>query len=195
MTREEAKQILGEGATEEQVSNLLNSYHISMKTKEEELKQAREIIQKYSDYDSIKTQLDEINKAKMTEQEQIAAAKKEAEKNLNESKIILNKAKAKEILSGFDIEEDLVNSLVSSDEDLTLKNANLLKTKMESFKDTITKQVQEQITKLDVIPGPSNVKQDSDEMTKEKFDKMSMTEQKQWKDANINKYHEFYPQK
>ena len=33
MTRDEAKKILGEGATEEQVTNLLNSFHSAEKTK------------------------------------------------------------------------------------------------------------------------------------------------------------------
>lgn len=177
MTREEAKKILGENATEEQVSNLLNSYHNSMKTKEAELKQAQETLAKYSDYDALKNQLDEINKAKMTEQEKLEADKKNAEENLKQSRIILNKAKAKEVLSGYDIDDELINSLVNDDETLTLKNANLLKTKMDTFKDSVTKEVQAQITSLDVKPNPTNIPQKDDIMTLDKFSNLSAEEQ------------------
>ena len=45
---------------------------------------------KYSDYEQIKSQLDAINKEKMTEQERIAKDKEETEKNLRES-LIKNK--------------------------------------------------------------------------------------------------------
>lgn len=186
MTREEAKKILGENATEEQVSNLLNSYHNSMKTKEAELKQAQETLAKYSDYDALKTQLDEINKAKMTEQEKLEADKKTAEENLKQSRIILNKAKAKEVLSGYDIDDELINSLVNDDETLTLKNANLLKTKMDTFKDSVTKEVQSQITSLDVKPTPTNIPQKDDAMTLDKFSNLSAEEQ--------NKFIEEHPE-
>ena len=37
---------------------------------------------KYRDYDSIKKQLDDINKANMTEQEKLEEQKKEIEKNI-----------------------------------------------------------------------------------------------------------------
>lgn len=186
MTREEAKKILGENATEEQVSNLLNSYHNSMKTKEAELKQAQEMLAKYSDYDALKNQLDEINKAKMTEQEKLEADKKTAEENLKQSRIILNKAKAKEVLSGYDIDDELINSLVNDDETLTLKNANLLKTKMDTFKDSVTKEVQSQITSLDVKPTPTNIPQKDDAMTLDKFNNLSAEEQ--------NKFIEEHPE-
>lgn len=186
MTREEAKKILGENATEEQVSNLLNSYHNSMKTKEAELKQAQETLAKYSDYDALKNQLDEINKAKMTEQEKLEADKKTAEENLKQSRIILNKAKAKEVLSGYDIDDELINSLVNDDETLTLKNANLLKTKMDTFKDSVTKEVQSQITSLDVKPTPTNIPQKDDAMTLDKFSNLSAEEQ--------NKFMEEHPE-
>ena len=186
MTREEAKKILGENATEEQVSNLLNSYHNSMKTKEAELKQAQEMLAKYSDYDALKNQLDEINKAKMTEQEKLEADKKTAEENLKQSRIILNKAKAKEVLSGYDIDDELINSLVNDDETLTLKNANLLKTKMDTFKDSVTKEVQSQITSLDVKPTPTNIPQKDDAMTLDKFNNLSADEQ--------NKFIEEHPE-
>ena len=53
----------------------------------------------------------------------------------------------------------------------------------------------EELTKLDVKPNPTNVPTGEPVMTKEKFDAMTMVQQKAWKDANIDKYREWYPQK
>ena len=122
----------------------------------------------------------------MTEQEKLEADKKTAEENLKQSRIILNKAKAKEVLSGYDIDDELINSLVNDDETLTLKNANLLKTKMDTFKDSVTKEVQSQITSLDVKPTPTNIPQKDDAMTLDKFNNLSAEEQ--------NKFIEEHPE-
>ena len=71
MTREEARKILGEGATEEQINDLLTNYHVEESSKIKELEAKINTLQtdnsKYSDYDVIKKQLDDINKANMTE--------------------------------------------------------------------------------------------------------------------------------
>ena len=79
MTRDEAKKILGEGATEEVISNFLNNYHIEESAKVKDLEaKVNNLTQensKYSDYDSIKKQLDDINKANMSEQEKLEAQK------------------------------------------------------------------------------------------------------------------------
>ncbi len=75
MTREDARKILGEDATEEQITNLLNNYHIQESSKVKELEKQinslNEQNSKYSDYDEIKSKLDEINKANMSEQEKL----------------------------------------------------------------------------------------------------------------------------
>ena len=192
MTREDARKILGEEATEEQISNLLNNVHNSLKTKEDEIKTLREKVDSQGDYDSIKAQLDEINKAKMSEEEKIAAKLKEAEQKKAEADIIYNTAKAKEILSGYNVPEDLVKSLVKPDEATTISNANMLKSQMDTLKDKVTKDVTDKIASLDVKPNPTNVPQGDDKMTREKFEKMTMLEQKQWKDENLDAYHEMY---
>ena len=84
--------------------------------------------------------------------------------------------------------------MVSDNETETVNAATLLKNQMSEYKDTITKNVKEQIAKLDVKPNPSNIPPGDDVMTKDKFAKMTMLEQKQWKDANLEQYREWYPQ-
>ena len=69
INREDARKILGEDATEEQVTNLLNNFHLNENAKIKDLQAKLEEMQnensKYSDYDAIKKQLDDINKANM----------------------------------------------------------------------------------------------------------------------------------
>ena len=57
------------------------------------------------------------------------------------------------------------------------------------------KQVREELSNLSAKPNPSNVPNQDDRMTIEKFSKMTMTEQKQWKDEHLDEYHEMYSQK
>ena len=109
MTRDEAKKILGESATEEQITNFLNNYHLNENAKMKELQDQLNVLKsensKYSDYDTIKSKLNEIEQASMTEQQKLEQMKQETEKNLRESRIIVNTAKAKEILAGENIDD------------------------------------------------------------------------------------------
>lgn len=187
MTRDEARKILGEEATEEQITNLLNNYHIQESAKvkelEKELNSLNEEKSKYSDYDEIKSKLTEIEKANMSEQEKLEAQKKEIETNLKNSRIIVNTAKAKEILAGLDLDDDLISLVVSDDANKTIDSANKLKAKFDSQKETVVKQTKESLTSLDLDPALPNVKQgeDSDVIdTFEKFGKLSATEQEKW---------------
>lgn len=193
MTRDEAKAILGEGATEIQISNLLDKFHESRKAIEDENKSLKDKLNSQSDYTSIKSQLDEINKSKMTEQELIANKNKEADERLSKANKMLNAAQAKTILSGYGLSEEAINQFVTDDEQTTINNANLIKSQLDTYKETITKAVKAEIANIDVKPNPSNIPQGEDIMTKEKFDKLPMSEQKQFKDANIDKYREWYP--
>ena len=72
MTREDIKKILGEGATEEQISNTLNALHNQTNALNKQISELKANESKYSDYNELKSQLDAINKEKMTEQERIA---------------------------------------------------------------------------------------------------------------------------
>ena len=61
MTREDIKKILGEGATEEQISNVLNALHNQTNALNKQVSELRANESKYSDYDELKSQLDAIN--------------------------------------------------------------------------------------------------------------------------------------
>lgn len=174
--------LLAKGYTEEQVTDILNTLHSVSKDKDKQIADLQsEVLAKdeyVTKYNAAQHQLDEMNKANMTEQEKVEAMKKEAETNLRNSKIIVNKAKAKEILSGLDIEESLIDTLVSEDEQATINNANLLKNRFTTFKDTVEKQTRESITNLNVKPETTNVpQQDDGVMTLDKFYKMTNEEQ------------------
>ena len=177
MNRDEARKILGENATEEQVTNLLNSVHNFGKAKDDEIAKLKEETAKYSDYDSIKGQLDEINRAKMTEQEKLEAEKKQAAENLKNSKIIYNTAKVKEILAGENVAEDLIKNLVSDDENISIANANALKNTLSSLRETVEKTTKENLINQDINPDITDVNLNNNTMNFEKFSNLSSEEQ------------------
>ena len=181
LNRDEARKILGEGATEEQITNLLNNYHNveseKVKSLEEKVNSLESENSKYSDYESIKKQLDDINKANMTEQEKLEEQKKEIETNLKNSRIIVNTAKAKEILAGLDLDDDTISLVVSDDETTTINRANNLKNKFDTMRDTVAKKTKEELSNLDISPTITNVEQKDEAMNWEKFQSLSADEQ------------------
>lgn len=183
MNREKARQILGENATEEQVTNFLNEWHNSKKEEqkqyETQLNELQSKINQYSDYDDIKAKLDEINKANMTEQEKMEQQRKEIETNLANSRKIYNKAKAMEILAGENVDEKIIDSLVTDNLDTTLATINALKTNLTAIKDGVAKNTKESLTTLDLTPTMTNVPQ-NDVMTMEKFMDLSAEEQEKF---------------
>jgi len=188
MTRDGVKEILGEGATEEQVSAILNAFHNDIDAKDKEINSLNSKLQKQNDYDAIKKQLDDINKANMSEQEKIEAMKKEAEQNLRQSRIVVNTAKAKEILAGLSLSDDLINSLVRDDEQATVTNATNLKNQIESLKQETDKKVREELANIDLKPSISNVPQDGGLMTWEKFEGMSIEEQNKFAEEHPDEF-------
>lgn len=187
MKREE---LLAKGYTEEQVTDLLNTFHTinnENKVLKNEVESKKELVEQNLE---LQKQLDEINKANMTEQEKLSAEKAEIEKNLANSRKIYNTAKAKEILAGMDIDDDLIKTLVSDDEAQTIANATLLKSKIDTVIETTEKQTKDKITSLNVHPQPTNVPQGDDEMTLDKFNKLGMTDQIIFKRENPEKYEE-----
>lgn len=177
MNRDDIRKILGEGASEEAITNLLNSFHNAEKTKNDEINSLKEQNNKYSDYDSLKQQLDEINKAKMTEQEKIEADRKEAAQKLKDARIICNTAKVKEILAGEQIDESLLKNLVNEDEDLSIKNAMALKQTLTSLKDSVAKQTRESLATVDLTPNINDANPSNDVMNMDKFMNLSAEEQ------------------
>ena len=186
MNRDEARKILGEGATEEQITNLLNNFHNMEKAKNDEIATLKAQNDKYSDYDAIKSKLTEIEKANMTEQEKLEQMKKETEMNLKNSRIIVNTAKAKDILVGLDLDDDTIAMLVSDDEAKTINNATKLKEKFDTLKANVEKQTKESLVVADLTPSISNVNQNEGAMTLDKFNDLSAEEQ--------NKFIEEHPE-
>lgn len=186
MNRDLARQILGEGATEEQITNLLNNFHNMEKAKNDEIATLKAENSKYSDYDAIKSKLDEIEKANMTEQEKLEQMKKETEMNLKNSRIIVNTAKAKDILVGLDLDDDTIAMLVSDDEAKTINNATKLKEKFDTLKANVEKQTKESLVVADLTPSIPNVNQNENVMTFDKFSTMSAEEQNKWLTENPN---------
>ena len=195
MTREDCRKILGEDATEEQITNMLNNYHIQESAKVKELENKINSLtaenSKHSDYDDIKKQLDEINQANMSEQEKMARDREEIAKNLSESRIIKNTAKAKDILAGLNVSDSIIAKLVDEDENITLNSANELKTLLETQKETVAKQTKESLANLNLDPTLPNVNQGEESNTIdtfEKFGKLSASEQEKWISEHPNEF-------
>lgn len=190
MNRDEAKKILGENATEEQITNFLNNYHLNENAKVKELQDQLNALKtensKYSDYDAIKTKLNEIEQANMTEQQKLDQMKKETENNLRESRIIVNTAKAKEILAGENIDEKLIASLVDDNLENTIAKATMFKQTLTNLKDSVAKQTKESLVNADLKPTIPNVNPNEDVMTLDKFGNMSAEEQNKWLQENPN---------
>lgn len=182
MSREEVKKMLGENATDEQVSAVLNSLHQEKSRADNLEKQlnAQNLInqENESKYKELENKLDAIEKEKMTEAEKLELQKKEAEKNLAESKKILSKAKAQEILSTVGItDEEIIKTVISDNIDNTIASATILANKFKSIQEETIKKTKEELANLDVKPAPSNVSQDEEGMTLDKFFSMSAQEQ------------------
>ena len=177
MNRDKARMILGEGATEEQITNLLNEFHNNEKAKNAEIASLNDKLSKVGDYDELKAKLDAIEKANMSEQERLAEEKKQIEANLRNSKMIYNTAKAKEILAGETVDEELLKRLVTEDEATTIANATLFKQTLSNLKESVEKQTRESLATADLKPGITNVTQNEDKMTFDKFSKLSAEEQ------------------
>lgn len=190
MTRDEAKKILGENATEEQITNFLNNYHLNENAKMKELQDQLNALKnensKYSDYDTIKTKLNEIEQANMTEQQKLEQMKQETEKNLRESRIIVNTAKAKEILAGEVIDDKLIESLVDDNLENTIAKATMFKQTLTNLKDSVAKQTKESLVNADLKPSIPNVNPNENVMTFDKFANMSADEQNKWLQDNPN---------
>ena len=195
MKRDDIKKILGENATEEQISNLLNAFHEKEnETKKQaddtkkEVDDLKKQLNKYSDYDTIKKQLDDINKANMTEQEKMEEQKKEIAENLRQSRIIVNTAKAKEILAGENVDEELLNRIVTDDTDTTIALANKFKETLSTLKTNVEKQTRESLSTQDLKPSITNVPQDSGAMTLNKFYELSAEEQNKFVEEHPDEF-------
>lgn len=189
MTRDEVKKILGEGATEEQITNTLNALHNQTNALNKQLEDYKAKESKYSDYDDIKKQLEEINKANMSEQEKLQAQQKEAEKYLHEAKLIRNKAKVMEVLAGKGFDEEIIDSIVGEDENLSVAKAQKLVERLDTVIADTKKKTEEELANLDVKPKLSNANPNYDgAMNWEKFSKLSQEEQNKFAEENPEEF-------
>lgn len=184
---------LEKGYTEEQVTEILNGFHESSKGLQKELADIKaQNVTFANDNATMKTRLEEIDKANMSEQEKLEQMKKETLKNLSDSKKILNSAKAKEILtetgiSGEELEK-VVKSIVSEDEKLTIENATNIATIYKNIKEQTVKKTKEDLLNMNLKPNYSNKDSNNGIMTREEFNKLSYNEQKKLKDERPEEY-------
>ena len=190
---------LEKGYSEEQITDLLNMFHSDRQndlTEMENLKKTNnEISQKFN---NVNGELQKIKNANLTEQEKIEKMLKEAQETVERANAkeksankVYNKAKAKEILAEYNLDDGLIDTLVTDDEALTLKNVNDWKKAIDNMNQNIIKKTKEEIASIDVRPNPTNVVQQPDGMTQEKFDKMTLTERKLLKDNDPKTYEQF----
>lgn len=177
------KTLLDKGFTEEQVTEILNGFHAEqsaiqaqnaqlVKELENRNKEVTELI-------GYKAQVEEIQKAKMTESEKLAAMKKEADEYLAKAKITNNTATAKSILASIGItDEGIIGTVVDSDEQKTIEKANALKAAFVSREEEAAKKAREELSKIDITPPGSNSQPGADNvMTWEKYQQLPEEEQ------------------
>lgn len=197
MNREEIKRILGENASEELTSSLLNAFHTAEKANSEKINSLQSELSNYSDYNDVKQKLNQYETEKMSETEKLERMKAEVEQNLKESRITKNKAKVMAVLSSLNIDDAIIDSIVTEDETKSLDNANKILNKINSIKEEVERQTKDSLINMDLKPaiGNANPNEDSNVMTLDKFNSLSMLEQKQWKDEHIDEYREITSQK
>lgn len=189
MTRDDIKKILGEGATEEQITNTLNALHNQTNTLKQELEAEKAKQSKYSDYDDIKKQLDEINKSNLTREEQMALKEKEIAERLKSAKLTASKAKVMEVLAGRDIDDDIIDSIVGEDEAISVSKAQKLATKLDNLIADTKKKTEEELANLNVKPNLPNTDPNTDGvMSWEKFSKLSVEEQNKFADEHPDEF-------
>lgn len=189
MTRDDIKKILGEGATEEQITNTLNALHNQTNALKQELETVKANQSKYSDYDDIKKQLDDINKANLTREEQIALKEKEINEKLKSARLTASKAKVMEVLAGREIDDEIIDSIVGEDETLSIAKAQKLATRLDSLIADTKKKTEEELANLNVKPNLPNTDPNNDGvMNWDKFSKLSVEEQNKFADEHPDEF-------
>lgn len=195
MTREKAQEylkgILGEEPTKDQIDNLLANVNKEDQERQKQIdsltKQVNDLKEqsnKYSDYDDMKKKLDDINKANMSKEEQLAEREKEIAKREQETNIRDNRSIVKEIVSGLKLSDDVINSLVSDNTDVSRKNAENLVAQINAIKEATIKETKESLLNLDVKP---NVKDSVQNVTK-KWNDLSYNEKLEMKRKNPEEF-------
>ena len=201
MNREEAKRLLGENATDEQVTNLLNTIHTEISAKDNEIKSLNEkITNGQSELEKLRKsdlELQKIKESQMTEQEKAKALQEQLNAKMSEYQRLTNSAKAKSILVGAGISSERADSLVSKfvrdDEAATLDLANDFVSEFNAVKEQTEKKVKDEMANIDPTPKGSNVnpKADDNIMTFEKFNNLSAEEQDKFATEHPDEFAKF----
>lgn len=188
------KTLLDKGFTEEQVTEILNGFHAEQNALQTQLASMQKDLEsrnkEVSELIGYKSQIEEIQKAQMTEAEKIAAQKQEAEEYLAKAKIINNTATAKSILASIGItDEGIINTVVDSDEAKTVEKAQALAAMFKTREEEAVKKAKEELTKIDITPNGSNVQPNADNvMTWEKFQQLSVEEQTKFENEHPEEF-------
>lgn len=192
--------LLEKGYTEEQVTELLNLWHTSnanitkeneklksdLATKNEEISGLN---QKVSGLTKKEAELNAIKQAQMSEEDKMAMKQKEIDENLKKSRITLNTAKAREIFSELGgIDEDILSTIVTDNEETTIANAQNWLNKIKSIKEETINKTKEEMSTLDLKPNPSNNLENQSGMTWETFDSLSSDEQMKFAEEHPDEF-------
>ena len=203
MTRESLKEL---GVDEALIDSIMKQHGDSINGLKKQINQYAENDTKYSDYDNIKKELDDLKKSNMSKEELLAAKQKELDEQIEltkqqQTKLLKqqNSLEAKSILISAGITDseqlnEILESISTDNKDLTIKNANNIANSIKSIKDTTEKAIKEQLMKGEPSPNSDGKKNDNGDisMTKDKFNGLSYTEQKKWKDENLEEYHKMF---
>ena len=197
MKREE---LISRGYTEEQASELLDMFHANMKnvTKQNETLQNEIAVanEKIAGLSQKEQELNQIKQSQLTESEKVALKEKEIEDRLkeaskreSEARKVLNEAKAKVILAEIGgVSDNILKSIVTDDEEVTIQNANELLNQFKSFKEETVLKTKEELSSLDIKPAASNSTQDGGAMTWEKFETLSEDEQIKFQEEHPDEF-------
>lgn len=192
--------LLEKGYTEEQVTELLDLWHSSnanLTSENEKLKSdlgnANETIsglnQKVSSLSKMQEELNTIKQSQLSDEEKRKLALEDAEKAKREANVILNTAKAKEILSEVGgVDDAMLQAIVSDNSDATISNATNLLNLLKAREENVVKATTEKLSSLDVKPNPSNNLNQGTEMTWEKFDSLSSEEQNKFAEEHPDEF-------
>lgn len=196
MTREDVKKLLGENATDEQVTNLLNAVHTEINAKDNEINNLNNTIKsnntEIANLKKSDDELRQIKESQMTEQEKAKELQDQLNAQMSTYKKLSNSVKAKSILVGAGISGEKADSLVSKfvkeDEQATIDLANEIVQELSDMKAETERQVTEKLSNVNVTPTASNVNNKAEDgvMTWDKFKTMSSEEQ--------NKFQEEHPE-
>lgn len=193
ITREELK---AKGVPDEVINDILATYGADIakikKESEDNLNQANILKQANKE---LQKNINELESKNMTEAEKKQKAEQDLAEKISTYQKLTNTVKAKEILlnGGIPSEEleEIVANIVSESEENTVASANSL---VDLFKKTVentSKKVKEELLNNNPKPPASNGGEGNEELTQEKFDKMTYTEMMKLAETNPEQFNKF----